>query len=168
MFCSDSNTKITHLWTITVRRYIDSSLRALFVGGEHCDADTSNWAAQAFKTALLNHWWQTETGHPMTAPCVGLDTSLHPPAGSTGLPVPGWDGMMKLVICLPIHQITWLYLCGGQGAMPQILTIWPCHWAWSSRDSIMRAAEDEVVTRDLPPTPATKQWAGPSLSLDSV
>jgi len=39
----------------------------------------------------LNHWWQTETGHSITATCVGLDHSTTPPKYSAGMPFPGYD-----------------------------------------------------------------------------
>lgn len=45
-----------------------------------------------FQSPILNHWWQTETGHPITASCVGLECSSNPPRYSVGLPVPGYDG----------------------------------------------------------------------------
>lgn len=41
---------------------------------------------------ILNHWWQTETGHSITATCVGLDHSTSPPKYSAGMPFPGYDG----------------------------------------------------------------------------
>jgi len=67
-------------------------LRVVFVAGERCDTDTAKWTAEAFgKKPVLDHWWQTETGHAITASCVGLGNRLNPPGGSTGLPVPGWD-----------------------------------------------------------------------------
>lgn len=72
------------------------SLRTLFVAGEHCDTDTANWASKAFKAPTLDHWWQTETGHAITASCVGLSSRLDPPEGSTGLSVPGWNGKNSL------------------------------------------------------------------------
>ena len=62
------------------------------MAGERCDTDTAKWTSEAFgKKPVLDHWWQTETGHAITASCVGLGNRLNPPAGSTGLPVPGWD-----------------------------------------------------------------------------
>ena len=39
---------------------------------------------------VIDHWWQTETGWPICANCVGLEND----AGETrlaGRPVPGWD-----------------------------------------------------------------------------
>ncbi|CAB0020974.1 unnamed protein product, partial [Nesidiocoris tenuis] len=44
------------------------------------------------KVPVLNHWWQTETGYPVTAICVGLGIPPHElPKYSTGLPIPGYD-----------------------------------------------------------------------------
>ncbi|KAB0802068.1 hypothetical protein PPYR_04254 [Photinus pyralis] len=73
------------------RRYDTSSLRQLFVAGEHLDHETRLWAQHSFRVPVLNHWWQTETGHPITATCVGLDHCLNPPKLSVGLPLPGYD-----------------------------------------------------------------------------
>jgi propionyl-CoA synthetase len=47
------------------------TLRYLFVAGEHCDYETRNWAEKEFKVPVLDNWWQTETGHAITASCVG-------------------------------------------------------------------------------------------------
>ncbi|XP_078075915.1 acyl-CoA synthetase short-chain family member 3, mitochondrial isoform X2 [Mustelus asterias] len=65
--------------------------RTLFVAGEHCDASTLDWAKQVFKVPVLDHWWQTETGSPISASCVGLGNSLSPPKGQAGKPVPGYN-----------------------------------------------------------------------------
>lgn len=72
-------------------QYSTKSLRNLFVAGENCDHETKLWAERAFKVPILNHWWQTETGHAITANCVGLGSPLSQPKFSTGLPFPGYD-----------------------------------------------------------------------------
>lgn len=41
---------------------------------------------------VLNHWWQTETGHSITATCLGFGHNLNPPTFSAGMPFPGYDG----------------------------------------------------------------------------
>ncbi len=41
---------------------------------------------------MLDHWWQTESGHPITSTCVGLGHSLNPPRDASGVPVPGYNG----------------------------------------------------------------------------
>ncbi|KAK4872012.1 hypothetical protein RN001_016136 [Aquatica leii] len=73
------------------RKYDTRSLKQIFVAGEHLDNDTKMWAESTFKVPVLNHWWQTETGHSITATCVGLNHNLHPPKYSTGMPFPGYD-----------------------------------------------------------------------------
>lgn len=73
------------------KSYDLSSLRYLFVAGEHCDHGTRVWAEQHFRVPVLNNWWQTETGHAITASCVGLGHSLTPPRDVSGKAVPGWD-----------------------------------------------------------------------------
>ncbi|XP_033018508.1 acyl-CoA synthetase short-chain family member 3, mitochondrial isoform X4 [Lacerta agilis] len=68
--------------------------RTLFVAGERCDVDTLEWCKKIFKVPVLDHWWQTETGSPITASCVGLGNSLTPPSGQTGKLVPGYNVMI--------------------------------------------------------------------------
>ncbi|KAH3882505.1 acyl-CoA synthetase short-chain family member 3, mitochondrial-like [Dreissena polymorpha] len=67
------------------------SFRNLFVAGEHCDRETMEWTKTVFQCPVLDNWWQTETGWPMTASCVGLGMPLNPNPGVTGKPVPGWN-----------------------------------------------------------------------------
>lgn len=74
------------------RKYSIKSLRTIFVAGEHCDYETKTWAEKIFDVPILNHWWQTETGHAITATCVGLGHSLSPPKYTCGMPFPGYDG----------------------------------------------------------------------------
>eukprot|EP00079_Xenopus_tropicalis_P008506 XP_002931666.1 PREDICTED: acyl-CoA synthetase short-chain family member 3, mitochondrial isoform X1 [Xenopus tropicalis] len=68
-----------------------TKFRTLFVAGERCDVETLEWSRQIFKVPVLDHWWQTETGSPITATCIGLGNSLKPPAGQAGKPVPGYN-----------------------------------------------------------------------------
>jgi len=37
-----------------------SSLRQLFVAGEHCDYDTRLWAQKVFDVPVLDNWWQSK------------------------------------------------------------------------------------------------------------
>src|ERR1700720_797309 len=53
-------------------RYDLSCLRTLFLAGERCDGDTLNWAEKKLGVPVIDHWWQTETGWPVGANCVGL------------------------------------------------------------------------------------------------
>uniref|UniRef100_A0A8C5Q811 Acyl-CoA synthetase short-chain family member 3, mitochondrial n=1 Tax=Leptobrachium leishanense TaxID=445787 RepID=A0A8C5Q811_9ANUR len=73
------------------KKYSLEKFRTLFVAGERCDVETLEWAKKIFKVPVLDHWWQTETGSPITAACIGLGNSVNPPAGQAGKPVPGYN-----------------------------------------------------------------------------
>jgi propionyl-CoA synthetase len=72
------------------RRHNPSTLEALYLAGERCDPPTAIWAAELLRRPVVDHWWQTETGWPITAGFRGL--GLFPPKpGSGGRPSPGYD-----------------------------------------------------------------------------
>jgi propionyl-CoA synthetase len=73
-----------------VGRYDLSSLRTLFLAGERADPDTVAWAERALGVPVIDHWWQTETGWPIAANCMGL-TPLPVKHGSPTRAVPGYD-----------------------------------------------------------------------------
>uniref|UniRef100_A0A8C5TKS8 Acyl-CoA synthetase short-chain family member 3, mitochondrial n=1 Tax=Malurus cyaneus samueli TaxID=2593467 RepID=A0A8C5TKS8_9PASS len=76
------------------KQYSLKRFRTLFVAGEHCDVDTLEWSKRVFKVPVLDHWWQTESGSPITASCIGLGNSTTPPPGQAGKPVPGYNVMI--------------------------------------------------------------------------
>jgi propionyl-CoA synthetase len=67
-----------------------SKLEALFVAGERCDPDTAEWAASLLGVPVIDHWWQTETGWPITANFRGLGL-FETRVGSGGKACPGYD-----------------------------------------------------------------------------
>ncbi len=67
-----------------------SSLRTLFLAGERADPDTVRWAEEKLGVPVIDHWWQTETGWPIAANCVGLG-ALPVKHGSPTKVVPGYD-----------------------------------------------------------------------------
>ena len=67
-----------------------SNLRTLFLAGERCDPDTLAWSQEALQRPVIDHWWQTETGWPIAANCVGLG-ALPVKPGSATKAVPGYD-----------------------------------------------------------------------------
>ena len=67
-----------------------SKFRTLFLAGERCDPDTLHWAEDHLKVPVIDHWWQTETGWPIAANCIGLERLPVKP-GSPTRAVPGWD-----------------------------------------------------------------------------
>ena len=73
-----------------MRRYDLSRFRTLFLAGERCDPDTLLWAQERLKVPVIDHWWQTETGWPIAANCVGLGMLPIKPGTATKA-VPGYD-----------------------------------------------------------------------------
>ncbi len=73
-----------------IRAHDISCLRALFLAGERSDPATLDWAEQHLKVPVIDHWWQTETGWPIAANCLGLER-LPVKHGSPTKAVPGWD-----------------------------------------------------------------------------
>ena len=73
-----------------VRKYDLSKFRTLFLAGERADPETVKWAENQLGKPVIDHWWQTETGAPMSHNPVGLG-ALPVKYGSPGVPMPGWD-----------------------------------------------------------------------------
>jgi propionyl-CoA synthetase len=71
-------------------QYDLSSLRTLFLAGERADPDTVEWCERALGVPVIDHWWQTETGWPIVANCMGL-TPMPVKRGSPTKAVPGFD-----------------------------------------------------------------------------
>ncbi|MER7499187.1 propionyl-CoA synthetase [Nonomuraea pusilla] len=72
------------------KKYDLSGLRYLFLAGERLDPDTYHWASDLLGIPVIDHWWQTETGWPVAANCVGIEPLPVKP-GSPTKPVPGYD-----------------------------------------------------------------------------
>ena len=73
-----------------MKKYDLSGFQTLFLAGERCDPDTLGWAQERLGVPVIDHWWQTETGWPICANCLGIERLPIRP-GSAGPPVPGWD-----------------------------------------------------------------------------
>ena len=78
-----------------MKKYDLSSLRAEFLAGERLDPDTYDWTTKILAEAtgrdipVVDNWWQTETGWPITANPLGL-TRFPLKAGSSTKPTPGF------------------------------------------------------------------------------
>ena len=66
-----------------------SSLKNLFLAGERLDPDTYHWATEMLGVAVIDNWWQTETGWPIASNLRGLDPLPIKPGSPSG-PVPGY------------------------------------------------------------------------------
>ncbi len=73
-----------------VKKYDLSRFRTLFLAGERCDPDTLLWAQDLLRVPVIDHWWQTETGWPIAANCLGIE-ALPVKPGSPTRAVPGYD-----------------------------------------------------------------------------
>jgi len=73
-----------------LKQYDVSCLRYLFLAGERLDPDTYHWARGLLGRPVIDHWWQTETGWPIAANCMGLEPLPVKP-GSPTKPVPGYQ-----------------------------------------------------------------------------
>ncbi len=73
-----------------LKKYDISCLKYLFLAGERLDPDTYYWAGDMLKIPVIDHWWQTETGWPIAANCMGIEP-LPIKAGSPTKPVPGYN-----------------------------------------------------------------------------
>jgi len=97
-------------------RYDLSSLRFLFLAGERLDPDTYHWATDLLGVPVIDHWWQTETGWPISTNPVGIEFMPIKPGSATrqvpgyvvdildgqGAPAePGVDGAVTIKLPLP-------------------------------------------------------------------
>jgi propionyl-CoA synthetase len=73
-----------------IRAHNLNHLRALFLAGERADPPTVAWAEEHLGVPVIDHWWQTETGWPIGANCLGIER-LPVKHGSCTRAVPGWD-----------------------------------------------------------------------------
>ncbi len=73
-----------------LKKYDISHFKYLFLAGERLDPDTYYWASNLLNRSVIDHWWQTETGWPITANCMGIE-QFPIKAGSSTKPVPGYD-----------------------------------------------------------------------------
>lgn len=74
------------------------SLRALFLAGERSEAVIVELYQRLLDECcapgalVVDNWWSTESGSPMTGIALGLSGRRLPPKpGSAGKPMPGWD-----------------------------------------------------------------------------
>jgi propionyl-CoA synthetase len=73
-----------------VARYDLSRFRTLFLAGERADPETIKWAENQLQVPVIDHWWQTETGAPISQNPIGLG-QLPVKYGSPAVPMPGYE-----------------------------------------------------------------------------
>jgi len=78
---------------VFVSKYDISCFQCLYLAGERLDPDTYFWASNLLKVAVIDHWWQTETGWAIVANCRGIEELAVKP-GSPTKAVPGYNVMV--------------------------------------------------------------------------
>jgi propionyl-CoA synthetase len=73
-----------------MKRHDVSSLRYLFLAGEPLDEPTARWAADSLGVAIVDNYWQTETGWPILSAQPGVEETPRK-FGSPSFPVYGYD-----------------------------------------------------------------------------
>jgi propionyl-CoA synthetase len=73
-----------------LRGYDTSSLAALFLAGERLDPETYHWISGGLAVPVVDHWWQTETGWPVSANPLGYG-ALPIKVGSCSVPTAGYN-----------------------------------------------------------------------------
>jgi propionyl-CoA synthetase len=73
-----------------LKKYDLSTSSTLFLAGERSDPPRSSGLSSTSGCPVIDHWWQTETGWPIVANCLGIEP-CRVKHGSPTLPVPGWD-----------------------------------------------------------------------------
>jgi propionyl-CoA synthetase len=73
-----------------MKRHDLSSLRYLFLAGEPLDEPTARWAADSLGVAIVDNYWQTETGWPILSAQPGVEETARK-FGSPSFPVYGYD-----------------------------------------------------------------------------
>jgi propionyl-CoA synthetase len=95
MFSSPTATRVLKKQDVSyMRRHDVSSLRYLFLAGEPLDEPTARWAADALGVAIVDNYWQTESGWPILSAQLGVEDTPRK-FGSPSFAVYGYD--VKLV-----------------------------------------------------------------------
>jgi propionyl-CoA synthetase len=146
-----------------------SHFRQLFLAGERLDPDTYHWATDKLGKPVIDNWWQTETGWPIAANCVGLER-LPIKAGSPSVAVPGYD--------VQILDPTGEQLpAGTEGAIAIKLPLppgtFPTLWHdderyVSSYLSAYPATTSPVTAASSTRTATSTSWAAPTMSSTSL
>jgi propionyl-CoA synthetase len=76
--------------TAFMKKHDLSTLRYLFLAGEPLDEPTARWASDALGVAIIDNYWQTETGWPILSAQLGVEETPRK-FGSPSFPVYGYD-----------------------------------------------------------------------------
>lgn len=95
MFSSPTATRVLKKQDVShMRRHDLSSLSYLFLAGEPLDEPTARWASESLGVAIVDNYWQTESGWPILSAQLGVEETPRK-FGSPSFAVYGYD--VKLV-----------------------------------------------------------------------
>lgn len=77
-----------------LRKYNVASLKYLFLAGEPLDEPTSTWIEQGLGVAVIDNYWQTETGWPILSAQPGVEATPRK-VGSPSFPCYGYNVKLK-------------------------------------------------------------------------
>jgi propionyl-CoA synthetase len=101
------------------------SLKWVFVAGEKLDSSTYSWLSELLQVPVIDHWWQTETGWPMTAPMMGWENPSEVRLGSTNKPIPGYNIMVLDDAGIPVEAESTGNICVSLPMPPGVAwSIW--------------------------------------------
>jgi propionyl-CoA synthetase len=73
-----------------MKKYDIGTLKYLFLAGEPLDEPTARWASDSLGVAIIDNYWQTETGWPILSAQLGVEETPRK-FGSPSFPVFGFD-----------------------------------------------------------------------------
>ncbi|HET9046942.1 MAG TPA: AMP-binding protein, partial [Casimicrobiaceae bacterium] len=73
-----------------MKRHDVTCLKYLFLAGEPLDEPTARWASDSLGVAIIDNYWQTETGWPILSAQLGVEETPRK-FGSPSFPVYGYD-----------------------------------------------------------------------------
>jgi propionyl-CoA synthetase len=76
--------------TAYMKKHDLSALKYLFLAGEPLDEPTARWASESLGVAIVDHYWQTESGWPILSASPGIEDTPRK-FGSPSFPVCGYD-----------------------------------------------------------------------------
>src|SRR5450631_401496 len=99
--------------TAFMKKHDLSSLRYLFLAGEPLDEPTARWAADALGVAIVDNYWQTESGWPILSAQPGIEDTPRK-FGSPSFPTCGYDVRL-------LHEVTGAEIGSGEKGVLAIL-----------------------------------------------
>jgi len=74
-----------------IHKFDLTSLQAVYLVGEHADADTIHYLEHGLNKPVIDNWWQTETGWPICSNAAGIEGYLPIKYGSCYKPIAGYN-----------------------------------------------------------------------------